>query len=382
MSERQEDNMAEPRSKDDMTEPAWEISTYREGDKPAMLALIQEEYGNVDRIQESYFDWLASKSPPDLPWRVVREKATGRAISSSWSVVAQAVWRGQEMPMMMGFDVIVAKAYRRQGIYRSLLAQRREDTVQAGYRFATVFPNQKSMPGLVKSPAHHLVSRVPLMIRPLDIRALTASSVDSPLLRWAVNLGWDVAGRTLWRQPRAPGSDGSIRVLEDTDLEDYDRFWDKIKTKYEVMLVRNRGYLQWRFVDIPTRKYQILSARQGTEMLGYIVLRQADVRGTTTGLIADFLVVPGEQGDRAGACLLYEARQRFEAARLALTGGLMLPHTHEYALMCRAGYLTAPEAFAPQPFHLFVRPMADEPPVDVLARASSWYVSIADHDAV
>jgi predicted N-acetyltransferase YhbS len=366
-----------------MAEKAWEVSTYQEQDKPDMLAIIREEYGEVDRTQEAYFDWLRSKSPLDLPSRVAREKATGRAISSGSSVTAQAVWRGQELPMMMGFDIVVAKAYRRQGIHTALSAQRRNDVKNSPYRFVTVFPNQNSMPALLKSPMHHLVSRVPLLIRPLNIGVLSEVHVDSSWLRWGINLGWGIAGRTLWREARRPGGDDGIEVVEDLDLdESYDRFWDKIKNKYEVMLVRNRAYLQWRFLDIPTREYHVLSARQGGEMLGYVVLREADVRGTKAGLIADLLVVSGQAGDQAGAHLMYEALQRFRRAGLPLTGGLMLPHTHEYAIMRRAGYLNAPDRFAPQPFHLFVRPIADEPPVSVLSRATSWYVSIADHDAV
>lgn len=368
-----------------MTERSWEISTFKEQDKADMLAIIREQYGDVDRTEEAYFDWLRIQSPPDIPQRVVREKATGRVLTSSARVAVRASWRGEEIPVMLGFDIVVAKAYRRQGIHTTLVAQGEADTRKAGYRFVSVFPNQKSMPQLVRSKNHHLISQVPLIIRPLDVRKLTERRLGNPLLRWGINLGWDVAGRTLWRERHAPNGRGhpSLSIVEDKALdESYDRLWDQVKTKYDVFLVRDRAFLQWRFVDIPTREYEILSARHDSQILGYVVLRQADIRGTMTGLIADFLVVPGEQGDRAGSQLLSEAMRRFRHAELALTGGLMLPHTQEYAIMRRAGYLRAPDRFAPQPFHLFVRPYTDEPPLDVLTRPESWYVSIADHDAV
>jgi hypothetical protein len=117
-------------------------------------------------------------------------------------------------------------------------------------------------------------------------------------------------------------------------------------------------------------------------MLGYIVLRQANVRGIMTGMIADFMVLPGERGDEAGLLLIGEALQRFEKAGVPLAGGLALPHTQEYAIMRRAGFLSAPRQFAPQSFHLFIRSYCDEPPLDELTRPEAWYVSIADHDAV
>jgi L-amino acid N-acyltransferase YncA len=163
--------------------------------------------------------------------------------------------------------------------------------------------------------------------------------------------------------------------------ENYPRL-AQVKAKYDLMVVRDRAFLQWRFRDIPTRQYQTLSARQDGQILGYVVLRQAEVRATLTGMIADFLILPGERGELAGRYLLHEALERFKRAKVPLTGGLMLPHTQEYALMRRAGFLSAPRRFAPQNFHLFVRSYCDEPALDVLVRAQSWYVSIADHDAV
>jgi hypothetical protein len=100
-----------------------------------------------------------------------------------------------------------------------------------------------------------------------------------------------------------------------------------------------------------------------------------------TGLIADFLVLPGEQGDRAGLCLLDAALERFKAAEVPLAGGILLPHTQEYALMQQAGFLSAPQPLAPQAFHLFIRSHCDDPPLSALTRPESWHITIADHDA-
>jgi predicted N-acetyltransferase YhbS len=366
-----------------MEEQAWEISEFREEDKADMVALNKAEYGDVALSTEAYFDWLNTARPKDIRYRVVREKATGRAISTGMSVALRASWRGQEIPVMLGVNIVIAPEYRRQGIHTTLTAQRREDLQNAGYRFVCVYPNQRSMPTLVRSGKHILVSQVPLLVRPLKIRVLGDRYIRNPLIRRGVGLGWRIGSHTLWRESE-PSMDGTgLHIEEDTQPDEaYERFWEQVKTKYQIMLVRDRAFLQWRFVDIPIRKYQMLSARKGGEILGYIVLREADIRGTMTGLIADFLVLPGETGDQAGLRLLYEALQRFKQAELPLTGALMLPHTQEYHLMRRAGYLRTPDRLAPQPFFLFVRPYNADPPPEVLARPDAWFVSIADHDAV
>jgi predicted N-acetyltransferase YhbS len=368
-------------------EQAWEISTYEEEDKAGVLALIRDEYGDVDLAQEAYFDWLKRASPPGVRQWLVREKGTGRVITSGTTVAARATWRGQGVPALLGFNIVVAPEYRRQGIHTTLVQQTGEDIERAGYRFALIFPNPKSMPQLSRSKNYHHVSEVPLLIRPLNMRALAGARIGNPLLGWGVNLGWEVAGRTAWRVQRPSRDGGPVRISEDTVLdESYDHFWAQVRTKYALMLVRDRAFLQWRFRDIPTREYQVLSARQhgansNSTILGYAVLRQADVKGTMTGLIADFMVLPGDLGEEAGLRLLHAALQRFKQARVSLTGGLVLPHTQEYAIMRRAGFLRAPRQFAPQPFHLFIRSYCSDPPLSALTRPKSWYVSIADHDA-
>jgi predicted N-acetyltransferase YhbS len=366
-----------------MTEKNWEISTYRPEDKPAILAINRAEYGDVALSHEAYFDWLASRRPKDIPHRVVREKSTGTPLTAGMAITLDAVCQGEVVPVMIGMNIVVVPEYRRQGIHTTLATQARDDIKKAGYRFTIVFPNPRSMRQLVKSPVHHLVCRVPLLMRPLDIRALTASHVDNPPMRWGINVGWQIASRTLWRE-RRPSDDGAqLTVAEDAAFDgSYDRFWAQVRSKYDIMLVRDRDFLQWRFKDIPIRKYQVLSARSDGELWGYIVLRQAEIRGTMTGLVADMMVLPGERGDRAGAALLHEALVRFRANNLALTGGLLLPHTHEFQLMRRSGYLVAPDRFAPQPFHLFFRQYSEPPPIDLLRTSETWFVSIADHDAV
>ena len=362
---------------------AWEISSYRMGDKAGILALIRDEYGEVDLADGAYYDWLREASPPDVGQWVVREKMTGRVISAASMVGVRAIWKGQEIKMLLGFNMVVAPEYRRQGIHTTLIRQTREEVRAAGFCLSTIFPNPRSMPQLERSKTYYHVSQVPLLIRPLNMRELAGARASNALVTEAATLGWALAGRSLWREQVPPQLASPLRISEDLTLgTGYDCFWNRVRTKYDLMLVRDRAFLRWRFLEIPTREYHILSARKGDEILGYIVLRLTEVRGIMTGLIADFLVLAGEEGNRAGQHLLHAALERFKEANMPLAGGLVLPHTQEYALMRRAGFLSAPKLFAPQPFHLFVRSHCDDPPLEALTRPETWYVSIADHDAV
>jgi len=289
---------------------------------------------------------------------------------------------GQPVPALVGINTLVNRAYRRQGIHTCMLTSALEEGRRRHYPFFYAFPNTRSLPSLIDSH-HHIVARVPLMVRPLDIATLAAERVDNGALRWGLTAAWRVAGSTLCR-PRGPGRAGRrLRVVEDAHFDEgYDSLWARVKGKYRVMLARDRTYLEWRFRDIPQRQYQVLSAHHGSEMQGYIVLRDTDIRGTRVGLIADLLVLPGRAGTRAGLYLVQEAVRIFRDAGVPLSGGLMLPQAHEYAILRRGGYLPAPGALAPQQFHLAVKSLTDGFLPDGLAKPRGWYVTAADHDAV
>lgn len=357
----------------------WDVSWYEERDIPGILALNWAEYGEVMLSHESFFDWLQQnpKGQPIFP--VAREKPSGKVVGFGPMIPIALCASGIEHPVITGYNIVVAAEYRRQGVFTAMVTAATEEAQKQGYHFLYVFPNPLSLKGALKL-GFQMISEVPLLVRPLDMTALAERYVEKPWMRWILRLGWKVARNTRWREPKPPG-DG-LRIVEDGELDDeYDLFWQQVKTKYELMLVRNRAFLQWRFLDIPIRTYEVLSARQGDEIAGYIVLRQTDVRGTKTGLIADFLVVPGTRGERAGLHLLHEAARRFKGGQLALSGALMLPHTQEYAILQKAGYLRAPRPFAPQSFFLVIDPFSDRTPQSLLRQPGSWFVTIADHDA-
>lgn len=362
---------------------AWDFGWYEPQDKAGILALNRDEYPGTALCEEDYFDWLVERNPMGrsiVP--VARDRATGLVVGFAMYTPMRMRRDGREVPALVGINTLVSPPYRRQGIHSHMMASAQEEGRRRHVAFFYVFPNARSLPSLIQSQ-HHIVARVPLMVRPLDIAALAEERIDSGPLRVALSAAWMVAAGTFCRPHGAARLGHGLHIVEDACFDEgYDHFWPRVKDKYGVMLVRDRAYLQWRFRDLPHRQYRVLSARSGSEVMGYIVLRDADVRGTRVGLIADLLVLPGDAGTRAGLCLVGEALRLFRDAGVPLSGGLMLPHTHEYAILRRGGLLPAPQALAPQQFHLVVKGLSDGFLPDDLARAREWFVTAADHDAI
>lgn len=73
-----------------------------------------------------------------------------------------------------------------------------------------------------------------------------------------------------------------------------DEFWDKISSKFEVIVKRNKEFLNWRFSDCPHLDYKKFICIRDGVITGYIVLRNPSPNELKIGVISDLLVDPDD----------------------------------------------------------------------------------------
>ena len=356
---------------------------YEEKDKPDILKANREEYGDTDLSHGSYFDWIHTKNPNGSPvFLVAREIGTGRLIGWVMYVPFQLIWQGERLKALIGFNLMVRKEYRRKGISTAMIQCGTAEGKRQGHHFIAALANSKSTE-VHRKMGDLIVSSVPMVIRPLDVASLSREQFSNPLAQWVTRAAWAIGGSIVFRERRPRNYGLPVDIVEESEFgEAFDRFWEKVNAKYNLMLVRDRAFLQWRFREMPCRSYLVFSARRGKDILGYLVLREAVIRGIKCGLISDFMVAPGEAGDRAGLLLMNAATRCFREAQAQLGGGLMFTHTQEFGIMRQAGYVPTPERLAPQSITLIVHTILDEIPTRQILLPESWFISNADHDAV
>jgi hypothetical protein len=223
---------------------------------------------------------------------------------------------------------------------------------------------------------------VPLLIRPLDMMKLAQAYFSSRWQRLMVGVGGQLAWPLLFRARQFnPGQHNfTVHVLDGFD-ERFDDFWARVKDKYPILVVRDRRYLAWRFARISGRQHRILVVQVGAEVIGYAVLRCANIREIPTGLVMDLLVEAGPRGEAAGDCLVAEAWRYFRSENMWLAGGLMSSGTMEYHIMRRAGYRPCPERFAPRLFRFAFRLHGEKLAIAPRLLPEHWFVTIADYEA-
>ena len=180
-------------------------------------------------------------------------------------------------------DFITAPEYRKQGMFSQLIELVCAEAQQRSGSFAYVRPNEISFPILVSRLSfveiHNIADRryfLPSLVihRKLGIPSdLTrASGVDG-----------------IMRKLVLPSSSASITVMPvDRFGHESDDLWERMRGKYEFSLARTSSYLNWRYVDSPTR-YLLWVAYRSGQVAGYLVgfISDSELRGHIVDLFCD-----------------------------------------------------------------------------------------------
>ena len=67
----------------------------------------------------------------------------------------------------------------------------------------------------------------------------------------------------------------NIRQVKNFDSS-FDELWENISKKYAISVIRNAQYLNWRYIENPTEKYECLAAYSDGRLEGLVVFRIAD----------------------------------------------------------------------------------------------------------
>ncbi len=234
---------------------------------------------------------------------------------------ARRLWAAPHTSVVMHTgDSYVREEHRPSGVYLRLLWALHQACLAAGIPLSYARPSRSLIPLLQRSGAIDL-ARLQPWVRPLSGAWAGARLGLGPCapVRGALN-----ALSVLSTLPATLIS-GGIRIEPLSAFgRDADHLWRRARPAHGATLVKDRSYLTWRYLSGPCR-YQILGARRGGELVGFVVTTGCRDRADTCELV-DLLVAP-EGGRFIAYRLVGEALRRarksgFARMRCQLTGSL------------------------------------------------------------
>lgn len=314
---------------------SWILRRYHEGDEHAILDLLNTAFARKWRRKWGsleYWRWKYTKNPAGSPiiWLAERD---GKIIGH-YGIIPMTMKVGNSYVVgSFACDAATHPDYQGQGIFSSIVNRSCLDAGENGIPITYGFANTILGPTYRRYEHTGHICLMKRMIKVLEWEPVLARYMGNNFLVRSAAAG---LGRMLRARPRRRLT---IETIDRFD-ERTDALWEQTCRNFNIIVRRNRTYLNWRYADHPAKEYTIYVAVKGDSILGYCILAEEARHNLRFGLIADMLVFP-DHGETVG-CLIDRAVERF-AERHVDAIICMISEQHPYApLLRKAGFITYP----------------------------------------
>lgn len=348
---------------------------YRDGDEESIRELYHLVFG--EEISAQHWAWRYKQNPSGQPVIALAESSQGivgqYALTPLRMKVEDKICLGS-----LSLHTMVHSDYRGQGMFTTLARKAYELAAERGIHFIYGFPNEDSHHGFITHLDWvDLYDGIPLWVKPLDWETVIKKRlVDNKLLTSLLGKTSRVAMKLVCRSRKGTPV-CSVRELATFD-ERFDSLWDEASRDYNILAVRDKIYLSWRYEEKPSENYTVFIAESGEKLLGFIVVKCMERFGLQSGFIMDMVVIPEEL--RVSTDLVSAAVNYCEMKRMDMVGCLMLPGVSFSRTLKQAGFVSLPKRLLPQGMYLGVCNFTSQYPTTYLADPGNWFITWGDHD--
>jgi len=343
-----------------------------------MLELYRAVYGETLGRDEwlEQWRWKYRRNPAGKPVIWLAE-AGGRLVGQYplnpvRMKVGEEIFTGVQM-----VELMTHPDYRRRGVSLALARKALDEARDRGLGLAYGFPNRMAYPTHMMA-GYADVGATAAWIRPFNAGNILKRRLKSGLLAGAGGAFAGAILKAFYREVAAPAAEG-LSVSEVASFDGRaDELWGVVSRQHRIAVVRDMGYLNWRYAEVPGVKFTIYIAEKAGKLLGYAVLKCEEQGGLVFGRIFELVVLPGQGA--VARHLLHRAGEHFQRAGADLIIYRLLGNRAYNRYLRKGGFIRA--GWLGSRARFIARPASPDIPVALLAAKENWFVQSGDSDAV
>ena len=260
------------------------VRKFRKEDKEAMISMFEEVWTKelADNLRRTW-EWKFENNPHDPPEgnKTLVLEQNGRIIGMYGFLSGSIKIKGKIYPVIMAIDFAVHPENRGGGVRLMNYVKKNYDAIKFG-----VVTVGRPYEFYVKMgfPDFFQVSLFKKILNPKSFFQKKLKNKAVVLL-----IAFFFRSVTLFLSLfRTRPTDKDISTSEISSFDDrFDEFWNEASETHDISMVRDKNFLNWRFIDCPTREYTMFAAEKKEKILGYIVLRHKTEDKKIYGTVVD-----------------------------------------------------------------------------------------------
>lgn len=278
---------------------------------------------------------------------------------------------GKEHLACQALDAITDVNYRGKGLYTTLASSVFKKADEQNMLFTYGIPNANSIHGYRTKLAWAIMDPLPFLIKPLRTKYFTDKIKPLKFLP-NINLSNPFAGKGVKK--------GFSIKKENVFPAAVNDIWDIFSEHIKVAVIRDKEYLDWRYIQKPLEQYNIAHCYdKDNKYLGFVVYA---VKAKHNGKIAYIMELVYDLNiPDSGKELLKFAINDIKRQKADCILSWCFEHSPNYKVLNKAFFLNMPEKLRPIEMHFGAKIYSNELK-DIIGNRSSWYISYSDSDTV
>lgn len=355
----------------------WKIRAYREGDEEGIFELDKSVHPSLERNRDQWMRWWRwmYKENPAGNGRIWLADHDGKIVGQYAIIPVVMKIVSETITGSQSLDTVTHPDYRRQGMFETLAKEVYREAARDSIHIVYGFPNEFSYPGFIKKLGWFDVAAMQTMVKPLNWGNALKTRVNNKLLLKLCAIGGSLLDKTIYSAKKTPVMEGLTVTQISSFDERINEFWAKVSTQYQIMVVRNKDYLNWRYVTVPDVDYTIYVAEKAREIYGYLVLRCMQREQAKLGVIFDILA----QSEQVAQYLISKVLQHCRQEKVDLVYSSIIANKTHLNAIRKNGFISMPSVKGERFCGYSSSPHISK---EFLEDPQNWLVQIGDSDRV
>ncbi len=363
--------------------PKWSVKVYEKKDINKIFELDTtvhpKEKCSIEKWMR-WWNWKYVNNPAGFP-KIWLAEINGKIIGY-YAIIHIMIKCGDKIIVgSQSVDTMTHPHYRHQRIFETLARRTYDQAKKDGIKLVYGFPNEYSYPGFVKKLGWFNVCSMPSVIKPYNIKNLFKHRIKNKFLQKICILTGNTFINIFYRicKPKKPPEVAGLTIYEIAFFDDsIDDFWKKISKEHNILVVRNKIYLNWKYVSVPDVNYIKYLAEKDGEVCGYVVLRCVKKQDLLIGFIYD--IMASLHQPLTILSLISKAIEYFENKKVDAIFYIGTNHTIN-RIFKNAGFIMIPPFLFKRYF--IIHNISSEIPTTYLKDKRNWFVQMmGDSDAI
>jgi hypothetical protein len=344
-------------------------------DEPKLLKAISEvlEETNAhdkEGSEESSWNWQYKELPSAKSYIYIA-KSLDRVIAY-YHIPSYAV-KLDDKELKLGHiqSVAVLKEFRGKGVFQKL-AKFANKEIDKHLNIIYTFPNDKSIHTFTKYNNFSSIQSLPVYILPTNISNIVTSKYK-PLGKlkafWSL---LDSCFRFLSKNLTVHESIEEFRMVS-SEVED---FFSKFQAINRINLIRDRDFLQWRYLDSPKGKHRIFGLKEDGELKSVVILKTEKLFSVNGLLVMDFSYQkPKDLQKLLSNLITYKGKESLDDASFIFISAI----NEGVSKLKYSGFIPIPQRLSPRKLNFLTRETGKEK-IEGFSQSNSWFISLGDWD--